>query len=104
MKTYTIDFRNVRHFSEVHATIAEGLEFDDHYGCSLDALWDSLFEIYLGDGPILIEMIGLEAVEQIFDGYAEKLLDIFKRFKHFAKIACVKRQAVLKYQCHIRHF
>ena len=71
MKVYTIDFTSVNHFLEVHAILASSLELDD-YGYSWDAFWDSLFDIYLGDGPIRIEIIGLEVVEQKFDGYAKK--------------------------------
>ena len=83
MKTYTIDFRNVRHFSEVHATIAEGLEFPDYYGGNWDAFWDCLStEMDLSE-PFLIEIFGLEVIEQNYPDYAKKMLEILKKFKYY---------------------
>jgi hypothetical protein len=33
--------------------------------------------------PIHIEIIGIEVIERKFDGAAEKMVEILKRFKHF---------------------
>ena len=81
-KKYTIDFRNVKHFLEMHKIIQESLEFPDYYGCNWSAFWDCLTDMY-GDS-IYIEIIGLEVVEKKFDDSANKMIDILKRFKHFS--------------------
>ncbi|MBQ3055411.1 MAG: barstar family protein [Oscillospiraceae bacterium] len=41
---YTVDFRNVKHFLEVHFVIREGLDFPDYYGWNRDAFWDCITE------------------------------------------------------------
>ena len=79
--TYIIDFREVKYYLEMHGVIWKALEFPDYYGCNWDAFWDCLTDMY-GD-PIYIEIIGLNVIEKKFDGAAEKMISILKRFKHF---------------------
>lgn len=79
---YTIDFTNVKNYLEMHFTIREGLEFPDYYGCNWSAFWDCLTDMY-GD-PIYIEIIGLEVIERKFGAPAKKMIEILKRFKHYA--------------------
>ena len=78
---YTIDFTNVNYYLEMHGVIWHALEFPDYYGCNWDAFWDCLTDMY-GD-PIHIEILGLDVIEQKFDGAAEKMISILKKFKHF---------------------
>ena len=80
-KKYTIDFRNVKHYPEVHKEIQRALEFPYYYGCNWSAFWDCLTDMY-GD-PIHIEILGLEIVEQKFGDCASKMMELLKRFKHF---------------------
>ena len=77
---YTIDFTNVNYYIEMHYAIREGLDFPDYYGCNWSAFWDCLTDM-VGD-PVHIEIIGLDIIERKFDGAAEKMLEILKRFKH----------------------
>lgn len=77
---YTIDFRKVEYYLEMHFVIREALDFPDYYGCNWDAFWDCLNDMY-GD-PIHIEIIGLEVVERKFGDSAEKMIEILRRFKH----------------------
>ena len=79
---YTIDFTNVKCFLEMHKIIQKSLEFPDYYGCNWDAFWDCLTDMY-GD-PIHIEIIGLEVIERKFGDSAKKMIEILKRFKHYA--------------------
>ena len=80
---YIIDFTNVNYYLEMHAVIMYSLDFPDQYGCNWDAFWDCLTDMY-GD-PIYIKIIGIEVIERKFDGAAEKMLRILKKFKHFNK-------------------
>ena len=78
---YIIDFREVKYYLEMHGVIRKALKFPDYYGCNWDAFWDCLTDMY-GD-PIHIEILGLDVIEQKFDGAAEKMISILQRFKHF---------------------
>ena len=80
-KKYVVDFTNVKYYLEMHAVIEKSLDFPDYYGCNWDAFWDCLTDMY-GD-PIHIEILGLDVIEQKFDGAAEKMISILKKFKHF---------------------
>ena len=77
---YTIDFRKVEYYLEMHFVIRQALDFPDYYGCNWDSFWDCLNDMY-GD-PIHIEIIGLEVVERKFGDSAEKMIEILRRFKH----------------------
>ena len=78
---YTIDFSNVNHYLEMHAVIWHALDFPDYYGCNFDALWDCLTGMV--GRPVYIEIIGLEVIEEKFEGAAEMLLETLKEFKHY---------------------
>ena len=78
---YTIDFLNVKYYMEIHPIIQKALDFPDYYGCNWSAFWDCLTDMY-GD-PIHIEIIGLEVIERKFGDFAEKMIEILRRFKHF---------------------
>ena len=78
---YIIDFRELNYYLEMHAVIWKSLDFPDYYGCNWSAFWDCLTDMY-GE-PVHIEIIGLEVIEQKFDGAAEKMISILHRFKHF---------------------
>ena len=77
---YTIDFTNVKYYTEMHEIIRDSLEYPDYYGCNWDALWDCLTDM-LGE-PIHIEIVGLEIIEQKFDDAADMLIDTLKDLKH----------------------
>ena len=79
---YIIDFSNLKTHWDIHRIIKEGLDFPDYYGCNWSAFWDCLTDMY-GD-PIHIEIIGLEVIERKFGDSAKKMIEILKRFKHYA--------------------
>ena len=76
---YIVDFTRVKYYLEMHAVIEKSLDFPDYCGCNWSAFWDCLNDMY-GD-PIHIEIIGIEVIEKRFDGAAEKMIGILKRFK-----------------------
>lgn len=80
---YTIDFREVKHYSEIHKIIKKSLNFPDYYGCNFSAFWDCLTDMY--GKPISIEILGLDVVEQEFEDAANQIIAILKRFKHYEK-------------------
>jgi len=91
-RTYTVDFRNVTHFLEMHAAIFEGLEFPDYYGCNWDAFWDCMREMH--GAPTLIEILGIDVIERLFDDDAKMLLSTLKEWKQFG-IECDKTHQVV---------
>ena len=77
---YTIDFSNVKHYTQIHPIIKNALDFPDYYGQTLDALWDCLTDMV--GRSIHIEIIGLDVIERRFGEFAWELLEVFKEFKH----------------------
>ena len=78
---YTLDFRNVEHFWEVHYIIKTELDFPDYYGCNWDAFWDCLTD--MRGRPIHIEILGLDVLERRFDDVAAMIVEILREFKHY---------------------
>ncbi len=77
---YTIDFRGVKNYYDMHFTIRDSLDFPDYYGCNWSAFWDCLTDM-LGR-PIHIEIIGLDVIRRKLDGAADKIVEILKELKH----------------------
>ena len=42
---YKVDFKDVKHFYEIHEVLKRDLDFPDDYGGNLDALWDCLTDM-----------------------------------------------------------
>lgn len=94
LKEYTIDFRNVTNFFEMHFTIRDALGFPYYYGCNWDALWDCLTD--MAGEPMYIKIIGLKVIStKKFDNSAEIFIKILKNFKHYANDA-FREQTVIE--------
>ena len=78
---YTLDFRKVKTYLEMHFLIREVFDFPDYYGCNWDAFWDCLTNMI--GRPIHIEIIGLDVIESKFDDAANTMIDILREFKHY---------------------
>ena len=78
---YTIDFRKVKTYLEMHFAIREALDLPDYYGCNWDAFWDCLTNMI--GRPIHIEIIGLDVIERKFDDAAKTMIDTLREFKHY---------------------
>ena len=78
---YTLDFRNVEHFLEVHYIIKTELDFPDYYGCNWDAFWDCMKE--KAGESLIIKIKGLELLEKKFPGESKIMLELFTEFKHY---------------------
>ncbi len=59
--------------AEVHAFLAEQLDFPDYYGCNLDALEDCLFEICTPTRIVLKR--NADDPKPWFDGFEEVIRD-----------------------------
>ena len=81
MKKYTLDFRGVEYYLEMHKVIQKSLDFPDYYGCNWDAFWDCLTNMV--GRPIHIEIIGIETVIRKFGDAADVMIETLKEFKHY---------------------
>ncbi len=80
---YTIDFRNVQHYLEMHLVIRQALDFPDYYGCNWSAFWDCMTDMCVD--PINIEIIGLDVIERKFGDAAKIMIETLMEVKDFAK-------------------
>lgn len=78
---YTIDFSEVRYYSDIHSVISKALDFPEYYGGNMSALWDCLTDM-LGRN-INIEIKGFDNLCKNFKEYSDKLLELFERLKSF---------------------
>ena len=80
---YTVDFDGVNSRYTMYDKIKEGLDFPDYFGANLSAIWDCLTDmVYHG---VTITLENFDLMEKYDKKMSEKLLEIFKRSKHFGK-------------------
>ena len=77
---YTVDFRNVEYYIEIHEVLKRDLEFPDYYGGNLDALWDCLTDM-LGDISI-IEIYNSEVISKKYHEEWQGIIEVFRETKH----------------------
>jgi len=80
---YTVDFKDVHYYLEIHKALKEGLDFPKYYGENLDALWDCLTETVGNNVTIILK--NYQDVEKVHKEYAKKILEVFKDAKRFAE-------------------
>lgn len=78
---FVLDFRNVKHYSEVHSIIKESLDFPNYYGRNWDAFWDCLTDMV--GRPLHIEILGLDVIERKFSSSASIMVETLKEIKHY---------------------
>ena len=79
---YTVDFKNVHQYEEIHKALKYGLDFPNYYGENLDALWDCLTETV--GNSVMIILKDYQDVEAADKEYASQILEVFKDAKEFA--------------------
>ena len=80
--TYTVDFKDVHYYIDIHKALKNGLKLPEYYGANLDALWDCLTDIIYR--YVEIELKNYQDVEKIHKEYADKILFVFREAKHYA--------------------
>lgn len=83
MKKYTVDFRQVKYYLEMHDVLRESLDFPEYYGRNWDAFWDCITDFFASDESVMIEILGLDVIERLFGDRAKMMIDIMKRAKHY---------------------
>ena len=91
---YTVDFKGVKYYLEIHKALKDGLKFPDYYGENLDALWDCLTDFIDNDDVIILK--NYQDVERVHKEYSEKILGVFKDAKHFANDSFVGAQIIVE--------
>lgn len=81
IKTYTLDFSEIKYYLEMHAVIRDSLDFPAYYGCNWDAFWDCMKE--KAGESLCITIKGLELLERKFPGESKIMLELFTEFKHY---------------------
>ena len=66
IKNIRIDFTAIAGITDAHLRIAEALQFPDHYGKNLDALFDCLAEICK---PVAVTLFGTSALTAVLGSY-----------------------------------
>ena len=79
---YTIDFRKLQYYAEVHWIIKDALDFPDYYGENWDAFWDCIVDLVFSYEKVHIEIIGLDVLERKFGEDTSKM---FLELLHDAK-------------------
>lgn len=79
---YTVDFKNVHYYLEIHKALKDGLKLPDYYGENLDALWDCLTDIVYRYVVIILK--NYQYVEKVHKEYAEKILYVFRKAKQYS--------------------
>lgn len=76
---YKVNFGDVKNYWEIHEILDESLQFAEYYGGDLDSLYDCLTDM-LCDISI-IEVYGIERLKK-YDGYDQRLIEVFSDAKH----------------------
>ncbi|MBQ7670836.1 MAG: barstar family protein [Clostridia bacterium] len=91
---YTVDFKDVHNYLEIHSALKKGLDLPDYYGANLDALWDCLTDFIDNDDVIILK--NYQFVEKASEEYAKKILDVFKDAKHYSNDAFTRARIIVE--------
>ncbi len=79
---------------DVHAALAEALDFGPYYGFNLDALWDVLTTDV--ERPVMIEWKDILISEERLGAEFEKIVDVLRRVVEFDNEMGFKEKIQLK--------
>jgi ribonuclease inhibitor len=78
---YTLDFRDVKNYTDMHHIIKRELDFPDYYGGNMDAFWDCLTD--MRGRPIHIEILGIDVLQQKCGEKAAIMVETLRELKHY---------------------
>ena len=78
---YTLDFRDVKNYTDMHRIIKRELDFPDYYGGNMDAFWDCLTD--MRGRPIRIEILGIGVLQQKCGEKAAIMVETLRELKHY---------------------
>lgn len=77
---YTVDFKNVKGYYDMHRIFKESMEFPHYYGHNLDALWDCLTDLWWHG--VEIRIYHFEDLQKADAQEAAMVYKILCRLKH----------------------
>ena len=77
---YTVDFSEVKYYSDVYQAVIRGLEFPEYCGENYDALYDFMTDMITQYSVVLIK--NFEIVEEKYGDAWSKILECFVDAKH----------------------
>ena len=95
IKNIRIDFTAIAGITDAHLRIAEALQFPDHYGKNLDALFDCLAEICK---PVAVTLFGTSALTAALGSYGSMMQPKTRIFPLKLPISFIAFD-LLKFQC-----
>jgi len=81
MKYIELDFTGCKTYRNLHYKLKDTLDFPAHYGCNLDALWDSLSMDSIYGCNAFISIKGIHTLPDDLKRYMEEVYPIFDRNK-----------------------
>ncbi|MBQ6864967.1 MAG: barstar family protein [Clostridia bacterium] len=81
---YTVDFKDLKDYMDLHHRIKESMEFPQYYGCNLDALWDCLTDLICFD-YVTIRFVNFQTVERKYPEEAAAIVEELYDLKHIYK-------------------
>ena len=78
MKKIIINFENCQYISEIHKTLKTEFELPDYYGENWDALWDCLDGLFYDEGRVVVDICGINSLEEELQQAIRPMLQVFK--------------------------
>ena len=77
---YTVDFKDLKDYMDLHLRIKENMQFPSYYGCNLDAFWDCLTDLITED--VTIRFLNFDIAEKTDAEEANGIYSALNDFKH----------------------
>ncbi len=78
MKTARLNFNGCETISDIHKKIKKALNFPEHYGENLDALWDCLC---IDSDVQFLTVVGIENISKNLKSTVDAIINIFEKVK-----------------------
>lgn len=92
MEDIIIDLSSAATRRDIHDILMSSLNFPEHYGKNLDALYDCASEVLTGR-RVNLTVSGIESLPEDIQGYGQKIISIFERIS--SEISAVPDNSLL---------